>query len=230
MTGVIRNSEKLVFDQPVTLVGAGALRRSTLKLALSVAPMAVAVDGGANCLRAWSADAAAVLGDFDSIEMLAYWKERGTPVFHISEQDTTDLEKCMEFVSAPAYVLAGFLGSRLDHSLSAFGIIADRTDANLILLGGADLAFAPPLRWSAKLVSGSRLSMHATRPVRIVEGRGLHWPPEGLTLEPGSTRGIANRVTGSEVQLAFDRNGVIIVTERSGLPAIMRSMLPASGT
>ena len=216
--------EAISFSSPITIIGAGAVRRKTLDLAQKLAPETVAVDAGADRLRSWGLTAAAVVGDMDSIEDLQYWRQAGSRILHAAEQDSTDLEKCLRLIDAPLYLAVGFLGSRFDHSFAAFGALGSEAGCRLILLGGEDIAFAPPQRWRGDLPEGARLSILALRPVRITGAGGLRWSPDGLVIGPETGRGIANTVTGQDLWIAFDQPGAILVVEREHLPAIVGSL------
>ncbi len=215
----------LVFDEPVTLVGGGDLKPETLAAARRIAPTVVAADGGANHLREWRVSAAAVIGDMDSISDPEFWSTSGAKFHHEDEQDSTDLAKCLRLVRAPVFLAVGFLGNRLDHSIAAVGIVASRSTGPTILVGERDIAFAAPLEWEARIPAGSRISVLATRPVRVLASNGLHWPPDGLDLDFGETRGVSNLVEGGTVRIALDRRGALLVLEILHLEEVVRSLL-----
>lgn len=216
--------EPLVFGGPVTLAGGGAMRRKTLERARALAPDTVAVDSGADRLRSWGLDAVAIVGDLDSIENLAHWRTGGCRILHLPEQNSTDLEKCLRMVHAPLLLAVGFLGSRLDHSFAAFAMLAANPDRPIVLMGGSDIVFAPPMDWTAVLESGTRLSILAMRKVRVTAAQGLRWPPTGLAFAPGSARGLSNAVIDPVVRLRFDRPGAMLVLDREALPGVVQSL------
>ena len=211
------------FREPVTLVGNGALRRDTIRLARQLAPWVIAADGGAETVRPWRVPVAAIIGDLDSLPTPDAWPAAGTRVLRDADADCTDLEKCLRRVRAPLLLAAGFLGDRLDHSLAALGLAAT-WPAPLVLLGAADLVFAPPADWRAELPPGARLSILAMAESRVVRSEGLRWSAAGLVFRPGVTRGVANVVAAGPVRLAFDRPGALLVLENRCLPEVARSL------
>ena len=56
----------------------------------------------------------------------------------LAEQDTTDLEKALRHVRAPAIIGFGFLGKRFDHSLAALNVLARYTRQHRVMLVGSD--------------------------------------------------------------------------------------------
>ena len=105
---------------PLTLVGGGVASLQDLLEAMTYAPTCIAADGGAKLALEAGVELAAVIGDFDSIGQCL----SQVPVerrIHISEQDSTDFEKCMLRIETPLVVGLGFLGGRLDHQLAARG-------------------------------------------------------------------------------------------------------------
>lgn len=210
------------WKQPVTLVGAGPFDSKQLAEALKIAPVAVAVDGGADKLRKMGLMPEALVGDFDSLSSPSAWQGHGVRVLETPDQNATDLEKCLAIVRAPLIVGIGFLGGRTDHTLAAFGQLLRRR--RLVLLHETDLVFASGKRWQANLPQSARLSVHATRKVKVQFSRGLRWPADGLRLHPGSTRGISNEVVTSPVSLAFSQRGALLITELQNLSAVAESL------
>ena len=107
-------------------------------------PAAGAVDGGANVALANGIIPLATIGDLDSIEQEVLSKLSPDHVFKVSEQDSTDFEKCLLRVSAPLIIGVGFTGARLDHTLAAFSSLAKFSDRPCILLDEEDLVFHAP--------------------------------------------------------------------------------------
>ena len=223
----LQSPPSISFDRPVTLVGGGDLQRATLSLALNIAPDLVAADGGANRLREWGIPAAAVVGDMDSIAEPEFWCRSGAAFLREQEQNSTDLEKCLRLIRAPMYLAVGFLGGRLDHAQAAMGIAGSRVAHPVILVGDEDILFPAPLVWEAVLPDGARLSILATRHVRVVESSGLRWAPDDLAFDLGSTRGVSNVVEGGRVHIAFDRAGALLVLEIGHLGEAVRSLQTA---
>jgi thiamine pyrophosphokinase len=177
----------------------------------------VAADGGALTCIAAGLMPLAVIGDFDSAGEVeaAIPTER---LHRVSEQETTDFDKCLRSVEAPLVLAFGVTGPRLDHTLAVCTTLVQRAEVKAIVVGEADLLFHAPPRLALTLPEGSRLSLF---PMREVTGRsdGLRWPIDGIDFAPAGRIGTSNQVTGP-VRLAFDGPGMIVITPRAALEEV----------
>lgn len=214
--------QKLRFAGGATLLGA-APDRGGLQEALARAPALVCADGGANDLPA-GMEPEAVIGDLDSLRDAPAWRRRlGDRLIHVSEQYTTDLEKCLLRVDAEFLLCAGFLGGRIDHELAALHALV--TDPRPVaLIGGGDVVVSAGLRLSLALEPGDRVSVFPMRRVRAGHSTGLRWPLDGLTLEAAGLIGASNEATGP-VALAFERPGAVVILPRARLDAAIAGLL-----
>ena len=100
----------VVEKEPITLVGGAKFDRKLLKMALDRAPQSVGADGGGSALIADGQIPLAVIGDMDSIDPFMSAKIPADRFHPIAEQDSTDFEKCLMRVEAPALISVGFWG------------------------------------------------------------------------------------------------------------------------
>lgn len=179
----------------VTLLGGGDFARADLDLALSLAPLLVAADGGADRALAAGHVPAAVIGDFDSITPAAQAAIPAERQYRVAEQDSTDFGKCLRLVSAPFLIGLGFAGLRMDHALSVMTALATHPHQRCVILGAEDVIFLSPPRLSLPLAPGVRLSLF---PMGPAAGRstGLRWPIDGLDFAPAGRIGTSNEATG----------------------------------
>ena len=73
-----------------------------MKLAASLAPVVVAADGGAHAAAKAGFSPTAVIGDLDSFEPSQAAGIPSDRIHRIADQDTTDFEKCLASLKAPA--------------------------------------------------------------------------------------------------------------------------------
>ncbi len=207
----------------VTLVGGGELRERDLDHALTLAPVLVAADGGANRLRALGHQPQSVLGDLDSLDP-ALRAELGNRVVHIPNQDSTDFDKCLARISAPLVIGLGFDGARLDHTLAAMTSLVWHGRARVVLLCAGDICFLAPPQITLTLQPGARVSLF---PMAPVTGRsvGLHWPIDELEFSPDATIGTSNRADQAQVSLSFDAPGMLVLLDRVYLEQVV-NLLP----
>ena len=210
----------LTSRQAVTLVGGGPVAPGDLDWAITQAPRLAAADGGAETLLAAGLMPEIVIGDLDSLSPDTRARIPRGNLQEVTEQDSTDFEKCLTRIAAPLVIGLGFLGGRVDHTLAALACLA-RVGAPCLLLGPDDVAFAAPPRLQIDLSPGTRVSLF---PMRLTRGRstGLRWPIEGLTLDPGGRIGTSNEATGP---IQLEAEGLIVLLPRSERDAAVRALL-----
>lgn len=196
-------------SRSITLVGGGNVGKSLLCAAIDHAPRIVAADGGAQAVLRHGFMPEAVIGDFDSLDAESRARIAPERLYEVSEQDSTDFEKCLSRIEAPLVLGVGFEGGRLDHQLAALHGLMRYPERMCVLLGERDLVFLAPPEIGLNLPEGSRFSLFPMTRVRAVS-EGLRWPVEGLDLGPGEKIGTSNMVTGP-VTLCVDRPGLLII-------------------
>jgi len=201
----------LKFENPVTFVGGGPAEREALDWALRRAPGLVAADRAADTLSGWGHSPDAVVGDMDSIGDLSAWQDGPARVVHLAEQDTTDFEKCLYAVEAPAYIGLGFLGRRMDHTLAVLHGLMRMRDKTVLLIGEREaVAMVPPgAGLEMEIEPGARVSLFPLGEVMGTRSDGLAWPVDGLRMAPGRQIGTSNIASGSRVAVGADRWGLV---------------------
>jgi len=211
-------------DKPMILLGGGDLNRAAFDEITAHGYPLVAADGGANALLDTDPVPDLIIGDLDSLADRAGWQDK-TTVIEVSEQETTDFEKCLIATSAPLYLGFGFLGKRFDHSLAALHVLARYAGTKrIVLIGDNDIVFVPTAPFEAAREIGSRFSVYPIGQVTFEASTGLKYPLDGLTLAPGVAVGTSNEVTESPVRIVPDaasdgQYAVILPTE--ALPNII---------
>lgn len=213
--------------QPVTVIGGGDVTQDDVRVAIQLAPTCIAADSGADRALAMKVDLVAVIGDMDSISQEARAQIPPDRFHHIAEQDSTDFDKALRHISAPAIVAIGFTGGRIDHQLAAFHTLVMRPDQHVLLLGKEDIVFLCPRRFSLDMPEGTRVSLF---PMRSVKGRseGLFWPIEGISFGPGVRSGTSNHATGRLV-LEMENPAMLCILPRAFIQPVVSALarLPA---
>lgn len=197
--------------RPVTLVGGGPVSPDALAVALARAPEVVAADSGALVSLPPGVMLRAVIGDMDSVPDPEALRAAGTPVHHLPEQETTDLEKCLYSVEAPFLVGVGFLGGRIDHELAALHALVRHPARRVALLGESDVCLLCPPLLALDLPEGTRVSLFPLAPAVGRVSEGLAWTVEGLAMSPGGQIGTSNRALGGPLRVGFDAPAVIAI-------------------
>jgi len=212
----------------ITLIGGGDVSRDDLEWSLLRAPTLVAADGGANFAIKAGATPNLVIGDFDSITPDARSALPPETLHPIAEQDSTDFEKCLRAISAPAVLALGFLGRRLDHQLAALTVLVRFPETLCLLVGADDVAFLCPPSLTLSLPVGSRFSLFPMGPV-TGESHGLQWPIGGIDFSPDGRVGTSNRVSAPEVRLSVSAQRMVVILPRSAADEALRALLAARG-
>ena len=217
----------LNFDSGVTLVGGGEPGAVDLQQALEFAPNLIAADGGANALE--HDRPLAIIGDLDSLKNREHWERRGVAVHHIQDQNTTDLEKCLELIDAPFFLALGFLGGRLDHHLAACHALIKSRAKPVLRIGIEDVCIHCPAQFELNLPIGTRLSLFPLAPVAATS-HGLRWELAGAGLLAGEKISTSNEVAGP-VRIETDGPGLLLMVPAqflgSVVSALCRSDVPA---
>lgn len=209
-------------DGGVTILGGAEVDSSHLAAALAVAPFLVAADGGAETALSRGHVPDLVVGDMDSLGAA----RRDVPpdrIIHLPEQETTDFEKCLYTVSAAFFLAVGVTGSRLDHALSAFNVLARQPAGRVAILGGEDLVFLSPPDLTLDLPVGTRLSLFPMAPV-TGRSQGLEWPIDDIRLAPNGRVGTSNRISSRPARLRFDGAGMLVILPAIHLGAALRAL------
>ena len=195
---------------PITLLGGSKVETGVLDLALGYAPNLVAADGGARAALGLGLIPQAVIGDFDSVDAATIAQIPKTRLHRISEQNSTDFEKCLRQISA-AYILAvGFTGRRLDHELAVYNALTRHLDQPCIVLGEVDLCFLVTEEVRLELPVGARVSLFAMAPCRVT-ATGLRWPVEGKLMAPDGQIGTSNVASGGEVTVQVSAPKLLMI-------------------
>ena len=208
---------------PVLLVGGGDCAPDQLGPLVRRAGAVVAADGGAEVLLSSGHFPDAVIGDMDSLSDAARARLPADRMHEISEQDSTDFDKCLRSIDAPLVWGAGFLGARLDHQLAAMTVLARHPDRRCVLIGAEDVVMLAPPRLSLDLDPGTRFSLY---PLGPVSGRstGLRWNIDGLAFAPDRMTSTSNEVAAPRVDLWLDAPRMLLILPVAAFPELERAL------
>lgn len=208
---------------PLTIVGGGEATLHELDVALSYAPQCVAADGGAALAMQGKASLEAVIGDFDSVTSEVLSQIPVERQHHIAEQDSTDFEKVLMRVDSPLILGVGFLGGRLDHELAALHVLLSFAHQPCILLDATQIVFLAPPKIALPALADDLVSLF---PLRQVTGRskGLKWPIDGISFQPGKRVGTSNCALG-RFEIETDGQGMLMILPASFISSVVAAFL-----
>ncbi len=180
------------------------------------AELVVAADGGANVARRYGIRPDVIIGDLDSILGSTRKAFSSSRVVHVKRQDSTDLEKALDFVVAARFseaVIVGATGKRLDFTLGNLSVIWRYTRRLGVRFIGND--------WEATPVeSGRRIDAAVGTTVSLIPfGRcsgitlsGLRYPLRDATMDIGQI-GVSNVVRRSPFTIHVKRGKLMLIMQ-----------------
>jgi thiamine pyrophosphokinase len=193
-----------------------------------VAPSAfvIAADGGADWALAMGLVPAIVIGDMDSISEEAMLRLRKTGAefhAHSRDKDQTDLELAMDMAlrrDPEDILIVNAMGGRWDMTLANVLLLsAERFhSAGIRIVDGSQCIRIIGSNQQVVIAGriGDTLSLiPLDRRVRGVRVTGAAWPLDGEALDRGSTRGVSNRFTSTEVAVSVKSGLLACVHIRS---------------
>ncbi len=206
------------YDLPVVLLGGAEVPSRHLRnLVDSDAPL-ICADGGANTAVEFRLAPELIVGDLDSFSGAFDGQ-----VIHLSEQDTTDFEKCLYSVKAPLYLGYGFLGGRIDHELTALSVLVRYPERPVILIGDQDICFCCPKELLLDLPKATRVSIFPMSDTKM-RSTGLKWPLDDVALSPTSRTATSNKAAGTAVSLYIDEGDAIVLLPVKHIDAVKRAL------
>lgn len=208
----------------ILLVGGGPIAESSLESMILKADAVVAADSGADWLLGLGHQPDVVIGDLDSISPTSLEQIPSDRLHRITEQDSTDFEKCLRLCKARVTLAFGFLGGRVDHELAVLSVLSRYVDRVCLAIGEEDVILHVPPKLSLELPLKSRVSLFPMAPV-TGRSEGVRWPINGLNFAPNAQIGTSNEVNGP-VHLEMDGPGMLLILPRSALQAVLEALDP----
>lgn len=195
----------LTFDRPLIVLGGGFVDEALLKTLAARGYPVVAADGAAHVALAAGVPLLAIIGDMDSYDPDPDLSAH-TQIVEVSEQATTDFEKCLYKTSAPLYICLGMMGKRFDHSLAALHAAQKYgAEKNLILMDQTDVIAVVSGTVEFSVPVGTRVSVYPLAPTQMDYSYGLEYPLNGLTLAQGELIGTSNCANKNQVKIVQDK-------------------------
>ncbi|MEJ6398302.1 thiamine diphosphokinase [Yoonia sp. 208BN28-4] len=201
---------------PVALIGGADVAPQVINILQSHAATFVAADGGLSHLTAAGIAPDAIMGDLDSLA--AGMQGRFADVIHhLPDQNFTDFQKATAHISAPIILAAGFLGGRLDHTLSVFWTMHRLKLAHVILISDDDVCFlARHTLTELSLPVGTRCALLPFGQARV-DTHGLRWDIKDAAMT-ASLPSTSNETAQPDVRI-HQMGGLMITLPLAALPA-----------
>jgi len=199
------------------------MKPNTVDLALGFAPNLVAADGGTEAALRLGLIPKAVIGDFDSVDADSIAQIPPERLHRITEQDSTDFDKCLRHIKAPYVLAVGFTGRRLDHELAVYNALTRHPHRCCIVLGEVDLCFLVPQDIHLSLPIGTRVSLFPLAPCSVTS-KGLRWSFEGLEMAPDGKIGTSNESAEDVVRVQVSDSKLLMILPLVHLGAVITAL------
>ena len=206
----------------VTLVGGAGFSKKLLARSLALTDDIVAADGGANFLPASSVPKY-ILGDLDSLVSPEKWIEKGSELIKMSDQDSTDFDKCLSVIKSKKIIALGFMDQRLDHFLAVCSSLV-KLRRCIFLVGKRDIIFHMPNDFSIRLPINSRVSLFPLNEIKAVQAVGLKYPVESLNFSPMDKIGTSNISISENIRISYQGAGMLGIFSSRHLDIFYNSM------
>lgn len=216
---IVSNSE------PLCIVGGASASHAVLGQVAPFVAAYVGVDGGADTLLDAGIGPVAVIGDLDSLSDQAR-AAYADVLHHFTDQSTTDFEKTLASVAAPALVAVGFTGGRMDHILSVLSVMRTQPDKRVILLDDHDVSFFAGIGVTElDLPKDARVSVMPVHPARVSLS-GVVWPFVDQPMQMGGFTSPSNAALGGKVTIAVDAP-VLVTLPQAFLAVALQAVVRA---
>ena len=182
-------------------------------------PFIICADGGANKARLLGIRPNAIIGDLDSISLRTRKHFSRVETIHIASQESTDLEKALDFLLKlliPSATVVGATGGRPDHSLANLSILKKYHKRIRLLFSDpfcdiriidSEIVF--------EAIVGSVISLMPLDRCEGVQTTGLKYPLNNESLELGEREGMSNVVISSPVQITVKKGCLLLFVVKS---------------
>lgn len=177
-------------------------------------PFIVCADGGANKARILGIRPHAIIGDLDSITSKTQKYFSRVETIHIADQESTDLEKALDFLLKlliPSATVVGATGGRPDHSLANLSILKKYHKRIRLLFSDqyCDIRIIDSKIVFKAMVSSviSLMPLDRCEGIRTI---GLKYSLDNESLELGEHEGTSNVVISSPVRITVEKGCLLL--------------------
>jgi thiamine pyrophosphokinase len=199
----------------------GVLPTKSFFANFSTSTLVIAADGAAIQLRKYNIVPHSIIGDLDSISKeLAFWKTTETIIYEVQDQNSTDFEKCLEYIERfdkRRILVCGFSGGNLDHTFNNWSIVYRYFERYNLCINDEDscaVSITQDIVFDS--TEGDLISL-IPQPRATLSTAGLQWNLTHEVLEMGKREGARNRAEGTQVMIKV-HDGAILLFLPSRIP------------
>jgi thiamine pyrophosphokinase len=182
-------------------------------------PFIICADGGANKARSFNILPHFIIGDLDSITQKTRYYFSSVPIIHNPDQNSTDLEKTLDYLLTNSFASAtiiGATGDRPDHTMANFSILMKyHRKISLQFFDErcmADIVYKKK-RFTAEI--GQQISLMPMGKCSGITTQGLKFPLKNETLELGVREGSSNEAVKNSITITLKSGSLLLFTIHS---------------
>jgi len=196
---------------------------SQVKKELKKSDLVIAANGGSKHCKTLGIVPDLVIGDLDSLDkkLKQEWERKNVAIISYPEdKNWTDTELALKQAIKQGYkeiVLAGFLGSRVDHVISNLLMMTDLIDKvdKLMIIEGQQEIYVIKDRVEIKGKQGDLVSLiPLLKDCQGVTTEGLKYQLQGSILKFGKSRGVSNVMLGKKAEIRVKKGKLLVVYNR----------------
>ena len=215
------SSHHIVRDkqEPALLIANGDVDVDLLNELLEWSPFVLCCDGAAHFIHSLGIKIDGIIGDFDSVEGLDEIIQAQQPVkvMHLPDQNSTDLEKGIEYLINDGHFnvnILGATGKRTDHSLNNLSSICKYSHQIGIIIydkhGKISVIKSGFSKW---YTAGHKLSLLPIGKCTDFRTSNLKYPIDGLSLELGIQTSSSNQTQNDGIVEIHFSGGPLLLFE-----------------
>ncbi len=209
-----QSASEPVLTEAIILCNGESPRKKVIAPLLKERPIIVCADGGANKAIPLGLTPDVIIGDLDSVTRKTLRYFFGVPVIYNPDQNSTDLEKALDFLLANGIrsaTVIGATGERPDHTMSNFSILLKyHNRLSLRFLDDLCTAEIVQSRIQFRTSPGRQISLIPMGKCIGVTTRGLKFPLNNESLSLGVREGSSNEATGTIVSVSVKRGSLLL--------------------
>jgi thiamine pyrophosphokinase len=181
---------------------------------LKTKPFILCADGGANKARLFGIEPHCIIGDLDSITQKTRHYYSSVPVIHVADQNSTDLEKSLDYLLTNHFMSAtiiGATGERPDHTMANFSILL-KYQPKIHLQFFDERCTVEVVKKKIKFSAsvGQQISLVPMGKCTGIVTSGLKYPLRNESLELGVREGSSNEANQPAISVSVKTGSLLL--------------------
>ncbi|MEO8664590.1 MAG: thiamine diphosphokinase [Ignavibacteria bacterium] len=176
----------------------------------------IAADGASNYLKRLNILPDVIIGDLDSIRKTTFehYKAKKVQIIKITEQETTDFEKCLKYCikkNLKDITVFGAVSERPDHTLNNFSVLKKfHSKCSIRIISGEYEVLFIKKKISFGYKMNETISLLALPVAEGISTTGLQYPLLNESLGFGIREGTLNKSISEKITISFKSGSLLL--------------------